>query len=592
MMLDRNHGAAVHGRRTGWRTAGALLGACLLAAGLPARAPATAPSPPRFFDVTAQSGVTWKHNNGAFGKRWLPETLGPGVVIFDANGDGLPDLLFVNGSNFPGEPGRPGTPALYLNQGGMRFKDVTHEWGLDINAYCLGGAAADIDNDGRPDLYLSCLGQDHLLHNEGNRFVDITRRAGLSQSYELGASVAFFDADRDGFLDIYVTRYTQWTPQTDLFCSADGQTKSYCTPADYQGTSGHYYHNRGDGTFEDWTRKAGLYSAAGKQLGVVPLDFDGDGWPDLAVAVDTSPNLLFHNRGDGTFEEVGMLSGVALSLDGNTRGGMGIDAGDYNHTGRPSLLITFYALEMTSLYRNEGRSFFLDLGAGSEIGRKTAERVGWGCFFFDYDLDGWLDVLIVNGHLDPDLPKALGARLTYAQAPQLFHNLGTGEFADVTASAGGDLARPLVARGAAFADLDGDGDLDLVLTTNGGPARIFENRGRHGNWLRLALEGTRSNRDGLGATVKVRSGGMWQSWYVHSGGSYLSQSQVEPTFGLGTATAADEVVIQWPSGSVQRLTGVAANQRLKVREPAGGRYGRRPGAPARGQGKPARAAGG
>ncbi len=536
----------------------------------PAAAVLPAPSSPapreteplRYVDVTAESGVHWVHNHGGFGQRWLPETIGPGVIVLDADVDGRLDILLVNGRNFPGKPGEATTSALFLNQGGLKFKDATREAGLGFSAYCLGGAAGDIDNDGDADVYLACLGQDLLLRNEGGRFLDIGRQAGLSQEYAFGAAAAFFDADHDGFLDVYATRYATWTPETDIFCAIDGKTKVYCTPAIYNGAPQRYYRNRGDGTFEDRTREAGLYVTDGKMLGVLPFDADGDGWTDLAVAGDNSPNLLYRNLGNGSFEEVGLVSGVAMSLDGGLRGGMGIDAADYNRTGRPSLAITYFVNDMTGLYRNEGNTFFLDVGPSSEVGRKTYATVGWGCFFFDYDLDGWLDFLVANGHLDADRPSP------YAQPQQLFHNQGQGNFVEVTGTTGGDLAQPMVGRGAAYADFDEDGDLDLVLTANGGPAKVFENRGAgHGNWLRIGLQGTTSNRDGLGAEVKITVGGATQIQYVHSGGSYLSQSQIDPTFGLGSATTVDEVVVRWPSGSIQRLTGVKANQSIKIREP-------------------------
>jgi len=543
-----------------------LLSACVLVSGLaPQGLLAQEPDAPKapFVDVTDRTGIVWKHETGAFGQLWLPETLGSGVIVLDADGNDLPDLLFVNGRNFPGRPGPAATPALYLNRGNLRFEDATGAAGLDFSAYCLGGAAADYDNDGRQDLYLSCLGQDFLLHNEGGRFADVSRQAGLSQVYELGASAAFFDADRDGHLDVFATRYVDWTPDNDKFCSSDGKTKAYCVPTIYKSVTSRYYRNRGDGTFEEQTSRAGLANRS-KALGVMPLDVDADGWTDLAVASDTEPNLLFHNKGNGTFEEIGLSSGLAFSMDGQTRGGMGIDAGDYNRTGRPSVAITYFSSEMTGFYRNEGNLFFLDIAPGAEIGRKTRPFVGWGCFFFDYDLDGWLDLLVANGHLDDTREKSALPE-PHAQPTLLFRNQGNGKFLEV--GAGSDLARPMVARGAAFADLDGDGDLDLVLTANGGSPKVFENRGAHGNWLRLALKGNSSNRDALGAAIKITVKGAAQTWQVHSGGSYLSQSQVEPTFGLGPDRIVDEIEIRWPSGTTQRLTGVPANQRLKVVEP-------------------------
>ena len=544
-----------------------------------AEAVRTTPAAAYFVDVTAESGVDFVHNTGAFGEKWLPETIGAGVVAFDANGDGLDDLLFVNGTRFAGRPGKATPQGLYLNRsrpGRFDFEEASAAWGLAAlggpdGAYCLGGAAGDLDGDGDQDLVLACLGSDRVLENRGGRFADVTAAAGLTDAYELGAGAVLFDADADGRLDLLVSRYVEWTADDDLFCSLDGSTKTYCTPETYRGDSPRFYRNEGLGPggtvrFADRTAEAGIEVPTMKGMGVALLDLDGDGPVDVAVAGDTQPNLLFRNRGDGTFEELGAASGMAVSSLGQVRGGMGIDAADYDRSGRPSVIVSYFAQEMVGLYHNRGEAFFVDVARRSELGPATLLTLGWGTFFFDYDLDGWLDLFLANGHLDREVER-VQAQVKFAQPQQLFRNLGGGDFHDVTATAGGDLARPRVARGAAYADLDGDGDPDLALSTNGGPAAVFENRGpRHGGWLRVHLVGETSNRDGIGAQVTVTAGGATQTRMVRTGGSYLSQSQIDPTFGLGDAHAVDRLEVRWPSGVTQVLTGLPVDRRIEVRE--------------------------
>ncbi len=392
-----------------------------------------------FEDVTAASGITFRHNTGAFGMKWLPETMGSGVVVVDYDGDGLIDLLFLNGTRFPGQKGRSTTQGLWRNQGGFRFREVTREAGLAIEAFCMGGAAGDLDNDGDADLYLSCLGRDFLLVNDGGVFQDHSEAAGLPRDYEYGASVALLDADRDGLLDVLATRYVTWTAESDIRCSLDGKNKSYCTPEPYPGASPRFLRNRGELKFEDRTKNAGIWKPDAKSLGVTVLDVEGNGWPDLAVANDTQPNLLYVNQGDGTFEEQGVLTGMAFSENGTARGGMGIDAADFNRSGRPSLLIGNFANEMTGLYQNEGHLLFVDVAPAARIGRPTLRSLTFAAFFFDYDLDGVLDIFAANGHLEKEI-ETIQSGVLYAQPCQLFRGVGPGRFEETTA---GDLALPI-----------------------------------------------------------------------------------------------------------------------------------------------------
>jgi len=522
-----------------------------------------------FSDITAKAGIKFTHNNGAFGKKWLPETMGPGCAFIDYDNDGYPDILLVNGDDFPGHPHVGATtPKLYHNNRNGTFTDVTRQAGLAVPMFGLGVAVGDYDNDGFDDLFITALGQSHLFHNNGNgTFTDVTKAAGLWGPNEFSTSAAWVDYDRDGKLDLVVANYVRWSEQGDLYCTVDGAHKSYCTPESYKGTSVRLWHNVG-GKFEDVTQKAGLGDPTSKSLGVAILDYNGDGWPDILIANDTQPNKLYLNKKDGTFEERGVAAGIGFSEDGVARAGMGVDAADYDRSGHPSVIITNFANQMVSLYHNEGNGLFVDEAPQSEVGRATLVTLGFGCFFFDFDNDGWPDIFVADGHIE-DAVERVQKRVTYAEPSHLFRNLGGGKFQEVTAQMGPAFAAPRVARGAAFADIDNDGFLDVLVTTNGGPAYLFHNEDGTNHSLRLKLVGTKSNRDGIGAVVRVSAGSDAQTKMLLSGSSYLSQSELVLTFGLGSHAQADAVEIDWPSGQTDRLTNVAAGQTANVQEGKG-----------------------
>jgi hypothetical protein len=532
-----------------------------------------AASPVTFRDVTQQSGIRFVHNNGAFGKKFLPETLGPGVAFIDYDNDGWPDIFLVNGTNWPGHIQKHTTPKLYHNNHDGTFTDVTHKAGLDVEMYGMGVAVGDYDNDGFDDLFVTALGQSRLFHNNGNgTFTDVTQKAGLSGPRELSTSAAWVDYDKDGRLDLVVGNYVQWTQETDLYCTLDGKSKSYCTPESYKGTAARLWHNRGDGTFEDVTQKAGLGDPTSKTMGIAVLDYDNDGWPDLLFSNDTQPNKLYHNNGNGTFSEKGVIAGIAFSEDGVARAGMCVDAADYDHSGYPSVMITNFSNQMLSLYHNEGKGLFVDEAPQSAIGHATLLTLGFGCFFFDYDLDGWPDIFIANGHIDPEIQR-VQANVKYAMPPHLFRNLGKGKFEEVTNSMGAAFIAPRVGRGAAYADVYNNGRLDLLLSTNGGPAYLFRNEAQGASAanrsVRLKLMGAKSNRDGIGAVVRLSSGGESQTQMLRSGSSYLSSSELVLTFGLGQRDKADSIEIRWPSGQLDHLSNVAGGQTITATEGKG-----------------------
>src|SRR5437867_5844644 len=525
--------------------------------------------PIQFTDVTRESGILFEHNNGAFGQKFLPETLGSGCTFFDYDSDGWPDILLVNGMDWPGHERRRTTMQLYRNNRNGTFTDVTRQARLDVEMYGIGVAAGDYDNDGFEDLYITGFGQNRLFHNNGDgTFNDATGRAGLGGYESLSTSAAWFDYDRDGHLDLLVANYVRWSPQQDIFCSLDGRTKSYCTPQAYPGTTCWLFRNRGDGTFEDVTGKAGLHDPTSKSLGVTVIDYDMDGWPDVFIANDTQPNKLYHNNRNGTFSETAVSAGVAFSEDGAARAGMGADAADYDNSGLPSLVVTNFSEQMVGLYRNEGHGFFIDEAPRSEIGKSSRLTLGFGCFFFDVDLDGRLDLLVANGHIDESI-RRIESHIGYAESPHLFHNEGGGKFRDVVGLVGKSFNQPKVARGAAYGDFDNDGDLDVLITTNNGPAYLFRNDCAANHSIRFRTVGAKSNRDGIGANIRIWTpeGVRWLA--VKSGSSYLSQSDRTVTFGLGRFESIERAAIEWPSGVKQELGKLAADRTYVVEEGKG-----------------------
>jgi hypothetical protein len=528
--------------------------------------------PIEFVDVTAQAGIHFKHNTGGFGKKYLPETMGSGVCFFDYDNDGWQDIFFVNSMDWPEHKSGKSFPALYHNNHDGTFTDVTRQAGLAIETYGMGCATADFDNDGNEDLYLTTVGSNHLFRNLGNgKFVDVTAKAGVA-SPGFSASAVWFDYDNDGKLDLFVTHYIEWSIDKDQYCTLDNKNKSYCTPQTYKGESSRLYHNKGNGVFEDVTKQAGLLDPKSKALGVALIDYDNDGWMDLFVSNDTEPNKLYHNNHDGTFTDVGVAVGVAFSESGRVRAGMGVDAADFDGSGFPSLLIGNFTNESTSLYRNDGSGLFADESGRSGVGPMTTQSLTFGCFFMDYDLDGLADIFAANGHVSDDV-AVVQPTVKYAQPPGIYRNLGNRKFENVSDKLGRAIQKPVVARGIAYADFDNDGDLDLAITANNGTARLFRNDNANQNdVLRMKLIGTKSNRDAIGAKVTVTTNaGTTLSRMVKDGSSYLSQSELPLTFGLGRPATVKSVRVQivWPSGRKESIADVQPNQSLTIQEGKG-----------------------
>ncbi|MFZ0734133.1 MAG: CRTAC1 family protein [Candidatus Sulfotelmatobacter sp.] len=520
----------------------------------------------RFTDVSTQAGIHFEHNSGAFGGKFLPETMGSGCAFLDYDGDGWQDILLINGADWPGHKKNRTTLRLYHNNGDGTFSDVTSRSGLDIELYGMGVAVGDYNNDGWPDILITCVGQNRLFRNTGKgTFVDVTHSAGLGKREGFSTSAVWFDYDRDGLLDLFVCNYVKWSPEHDVFCSLDGKHKSYCTPEAYRGETCWLFHNRGNGTFEDVTASSGIFDSSSKSLGVALIDENHDGWLDLMVANDTQPNKLYRNQRNGTFKDAAVEAGIAFSTEGRARAGMGIDVADFDNSGSPGVGITNFDNEMIGLYRESGKTFE-DIAPQSGVGLASRNSLGFGCSFLDVNLDGWLDFAVTNGHIDETVRNIRG-NVGYAQPPQLFLNNGKGMFHDVASDVGASFDQPKVGRGLAYADFDRDGDLDLLITSNNGPAYLYRNDVVSGNRsIRFHLAGTKSNRDAIGASVRVFAGGLMQTRMVKGGSSYLSQSELPVTFGVEKRDRIDRVVIDWPSGRTEEYKDLAAGRAYKCTE--------------------------
>lgn len=524
----------------------------------------------RLVDVTARAGIAFTHHNGAYGGKLLPETMGSGCAFIDYDADGWPDILLVNGMDWPGHRRTRSSLRLYHNNRNGTFTDVTRRAGLDVELYGMGVAVGDTNNDGFPDIYITCVGQNRFFRNTGRgSFVDATAASGFGGRSSFSTSALWFDFDGDGLLDLFVCNYVRWSIEHDVFCSADGRSKTYCTPEAYRGDTCWLFRNLGDGRFEDVTATSGVFDTSSKSLGVALLDDAGDGWPDLVVANDTQPNKLYRNQRNGRFRDVGVAAGLAFSAEGRARAGMGIDTGDFDNSGRMGVAVTNFDNEMIGLYRSTAPGLFEDVAMRTGVGAASRARLGFGCVFADMNLDGTLDLVVANGHID----EAVRSRRTgvgHAQPPLLLVNRG-GTFQDLAASAGAEFARPRVARGLAYGDFDRDGDVDLLMTTNNGPAVLFRaDIAPGGNRsIRFVLQGTRANRDAIGALVRIFHDGIVQSRLVRSGSSYLSQSELPVTFGVGRRDVVDRVVVTWPGGRTQEFKAVTTGRSYRCVEGAG-----------------------
>jgi len=503
---------------------------------------------------------------------------GQRLCLFDYDGDDRLDIFLVNSTYWPGkEKALAATCKLYRNQGDGTFEDVTTRSGLDFPVYAMGATVADYDADGDSDIYLTTLGDNLLLRNDSGRFIDVAQQAGVGgqkwtddnggTQAEWSTAALWADVDGDGWLDLFVANYVHWSPSTDIYKSQDGKNKSYATPKEYPGSTCRLYHNRGDGTFEETTRQAGVELPMAKSMGMAMDDFDDDGHIDLVITNDTQPNFLLRNRGDGTFAEQGLAAGIGYDEMGRARAGMGVDIASLNNDGVPAIAIGNFSREALSLYRQVQDSF-LDVSGKHRLVQSTLPTLTFGLLFRDYDQDGYQDLILVNGHIEPEINSVQG-EIQYAQPPQLFWNDGESHFVDVSARSGPLFSTPMIGRGLAAGDLDDDGDLDLLFTTNGGPAYLLRNDGPSGRSIALQLRGKAPNLDAIGATVTAQSGDLKQQRMVRTGSSYLSHSAPILNFGLGQRQTIDRLHIRWPDGSEEVLENLTADTKYWIEQGKG-----------------------
>lgn len=527
----------------------------------------------RFVDVAERSGIHFVHDNAATPQKYLIETMGAGCGWIDYNNDGFMDLYLVNGAATPiYTPKQPLRSALYRNNGDGSFTDVTARAGVGAEGlFGMGVAVGDYDNDGFPDLYVLGYNRCILYHNNGDgTFTDVTARAGVGNQGKWGSSAAWFDYDNDGKLDLVVANYVDWSPQHNVWCGEHRPGyRGYCHPDVYEGEPPTLYHNNGDGTFTNVSKSSGVGLKPGNGLGVVTFDYDQDGWQDIFIANDSMANFLFHNKHDGTFEEVGYFAGVAVSADGATEAGMGTDAADTTGDGWPDIIVTHLDFQQARLYRNLRDGSFEDATFAAKLGYATWHYSGFGTRFMDYDNDGARDILMVNGHILDNI-QLYHEDTRYKEPKLMFRNRGHGIFENVSQELGSDFSLPCVSRGAAVGDYDNNGSLDILVSNNGERPQLLRNQGNHANhWLQVFLIGVRSNRDGVGAKVKVTADGLIQYDERKGGMSYQSAQDPRLHFGLGPQSRVDLIEVRWPSGAVDRIKNLPANQVVTIQEGIG-----------------------